>query len=115
SLDELHIFYSDNLFGEWKPHQMNPVVSNASSARPAGNIFLKDGKLIRPSQDCSYSYGYSVKFNEIVELTEVIYSERFLYEIKPDWSKNNKGTHTYNFNEDYEVIDGRISQRRRFI
>ncbi|MBT2736725.1 hypothetical protein [Bacillus sp. ISL-7] len=114
SLDELHIFYSDNLLGEWKPHQMNPVVSNASSARPAGNIFLKEGKLMRPSQDCSFSYGYSVKFNEIVELTEEAYSENLLSELKPNWLKKNKGTHTYNFNEDYEIIDGRIIGRRRF-
>jgi hypothetical protein len=114
SLDELHIFFSDHLLGEWKPHQMNPVVSNASSARPAGNIFLKEGKLIRPSQDCSFSYGYSVKFNEIVELTEEAYNEQLLSEMKPNWLKNNKGTHTYNFNEDYEIIDGKIVGRRRF-
>ncbi|MDR6121915.1 hypothetical protein QFZ87_001512 [Bacillus sp. SLBN-46] len=114
SLDELHIFYSESLLGEWKPHLMNPVVSNASSARPAGNIFLKDGKLIRPSQDCSFSYGHSVKFNEIVELTEENYNERLQFEMKPDWLKNNKGTHTYNFNEDYEVIDGRMMKSRIF-
>ena len=115
SLDELHIFYSDSLMGEWKPHQMNPVVSNASSARPAGNIFIKEGNLIRPSQDCSFNYGFSVKLNEIVELTPEVYSEKLLSEIKPNWLKNNKGTHTYNFNEDYEVIDGRKVERRRSI
>ncbi|MGG1399980.1 hypothetical protein ABE288_19490 [Bacillus salipaludis] len=114
SLDELHIFYSDSLFGEWKPHQMNPVVSNASSARPAGKIFLQDGKLIRPSQDCSFSYGYSVKFNEILHLTEESYCEKLISEMEPNWLQNNKGTHTYNFNEDYEVIDGRIIGRKRF-
>ncbi|MEH7128584.1 hypothetical protein V7103_10305 [Neobacillus drentensis] len=112
-LDELHIFYSEDLFGEWEPHQMNPVISNASSARPAGKVFLDNGKFIRPSQNCSFSYGYSVKFNEIVELTEEAYSEKVISEMKPGWLKDNKGTHTYNFNEDYEVIDGRISERRR--
>jgi hypothetical protein len=114
SLDELNIFYSDHMLGEWKPHPMNPVVSNAAFARPAGRIFLKDGKLIRPSQDCSFSYGYSVKFNEILELTEETYSENLLSEMEPKWLKGNKGTHTYNFNEDYEVIDGRILERRRY-
>jgi hypothetical protein len=113
SLDELFIFHSDSLVGDWIPHEMNPVVSNASSARPAGNIFLKDGKLIRPSQDCSFGYGYSVKFNEIIELTETSYMERTVDELKPDWLKNNKGTHTYNFNEEYEVIDGRSLELRR--
>ncbi|NHM29284.1 glycoside hydrolase family 68 protein [Neobacillus terrae] len=114
SLDELYIFYSDSLFGGWKPHKMNPVVSNASSARPAGNIFVKGGKLIRPSQNCSFSYGYSVKFNEIVDLSEEAYSEKLLSEMEPDWYKNNKGTHTYNFNDEYEVIDGRRIERKRF-
>jgi hypothetical protein len=114
SLDELHIFYANSLFGEWQSHTMNPVVSNASSARPAGNIYLKDGNLIRPSQNCSFSYGYSVKFNKIVELTEDTYSEELISELKPNWLKNNKGTHTYNFNEEYEVIDGRILERRKF-
>ncbi|WHY90977.1 hypothetical protein QNK12_25600 [Neobacillus cucumis] len=114
SLDELYIFYSDNLFGDWKPHQMNPVISNASTARPAGNIFFQDGKLIRPSQDCSFSYGYSVKFNEILELTENTYCEKHIFELDPNWLKHNKGTHTYNCNDDYEVIDGRILERKRF-
>jgi hypothetical protein len=114
SLDELHIFYADTLLGEWKPHQMNPVVSDASSARPAGKIYLKDGKLIRPSQDCTFSYGYAVKLNEIVELNDQIYKERFISEIKPDWLKNNRGTHTYNFNEDIEIIDGRLLERYRY-
>jgi hypothetical protein len=115
SLDELHIFHSENLLGEWKSHRMNPVISNASSARPAGKIFSNDGKLIRPSQDCSFSYGYSVKFNEVVQLTEEAYSEKHISEMDPSWLKNNKGTHTYNFNEDYEVIDGRMLERRKFI
>jgi hypothetical protein len=112
SLDELHIFQSDNLLGEWESHKMNPVVSSASSARPAGKIFIKDGKLIRPSQDCSFSYGYSVKFSEISKLTEDQYSEKLIDELNPTWLKNNKGTHTFNFNEDYEVIDGRMLIRK---
>lgn len=113
SLDELHIFYSDGLLGNWVPHKMNPVITTAASARPAGKIFKKDGKLIRPSQDCSFSYGYSVKFNEILLLTEEKYRERLIKELKPNWLKNNKGTHSYNFNEDFEVIDGRTMIRKR--
>lgn len=113
SLDELHIFYSDELLGNWVPHKMNPVITTAASARPAGKIFKKDGKLIRPSQDCSFSYGYAVKFNEILMLTEEKYRERLITELKPNWLKNNKGTHSYNFNEDFEVIDGRSMIRKR--
>jgi hypothetical protein len=114
SLDELYIFHADTLLGEWKPHKMNPVISDASSARPAGKIYLKDGKLIRPSQDCTFSYGYAIKLNEIVELNEQIYKERTISEIKPNWLKDNRGTHTYNFNEDIEIIDGRLLERNRY-
>lgn len=107
SLDELYLFYADSLFGQWVPHPMNPIVSDATSARPAGNIFVQDGKLIRPSQNCLFSYGYSVNLNEIEILNEESYREKKIKEITPSIFKRNKGTHTYVFNEDLEMLDGR--------
>ncbi|EJQ97581.1 hypothetical protein [Bacillus cereus] len=107
SLDELYLFHSDSLFGQWVSHPMNPIVSDAKSARPAGNIFVHDGKLIRPSQNCLFSYGYSVNLNEIEILNEDSYREKKIKEITPSIFKRNKGTHTYVFNEDLEVLDGR--------
>ena len=68
---ELFLYYSDDLFtNEWKSHPFNPVVSDVTCARPAGKLFTKGGKVYRPSQDCSKTYGYGFNINEILCLTE---------------------------------------------
>lgn len=103
---ELCAFYSDSLFAGWQPHELNPVNSDPGTARPAGNIFFHEGKIVRPSQNCSLEYGASIVFNEITRLTETEYSEQKLFELTPEWCKNNHKFHTYNFNNHWEVIDG---------
>lgn len=55
--NELHIYYSSDLFGEWKPHSLNPVKVDIRSSRPAGTPFIHEGVLYRPAQDCSKTYG----------------------------------------------------------
>jgi hypothetical protein len=105
--DELSLFYSDSPVGDWTPHPMNPVVSDVRRARPAGRIFSKDGSLVRPGQDCSMGYGYAVVFNCIDVLSETDYRETEIGRIDPNWMKGNVGTHSYNFSERYEIIDGR--------
>ena len=55
--DELAIFYSEQLAGPWKPHRLNPVKSDCRSARPAGQIVLRNNRLLRPAQDCENGYG----------------------------------------------------------
>ena len=63
--DELHLFYADDpLSTDWTPHPMNPVVSDVRSARPAGRLFRRDGRLVRPSQDSSLRYGYALNFQQ---------------------------------------------------
>jgi hypothetical protein len=112
SLDELFLFHSsDPLAGQWTPHPMNPIVSDVASARPAGRIFRHNGKLYRPSQDCSQGYGYGVRINEIVTLTDEDYEERQVTGIEPHWSPDVRAVHTFNFEERLTVID---SVRRRF-
>ena len=69
SFDELFLFYADELLtNHWKPHPKNPVVSDVKSARPAGSLFFYNNKLYRPSQDCSFRYGYATVINEIIEM-----------------------------------------------
>ena len=110
--DELFLFWSDSLFGAWTPHPMNPVVSDVRSARPAGNIFVRDGDLIRPSQDSSHGYGSAVVFNRIDALDESDYREVEIARIRPDWVRGNLGSHTYNLDGSYEVVDGRRLDRK---
>lgn len=106
--DDLFLYYSDNPFSKkWVSHPMNPIVSDIRKARSAGNIFEKEGKIFRPSQDCSFGYGYRVIINQILKLDENEYQEKEIRVIDPSNSKMD-GIHTYNFNKNIQVIDGKI-------
>jgi hypothetical protein len=61
----LYGFYADALEGPWTPHPFNPLKSDLSSARSAGRPFTIDGRLFRPAQDCSRTYGGAVNVMEI--------------------------------------------------
>lgn len=110
---ELFLFYTDDIFsGEWKAHLQNPIVSDVKSARPAGSLFVKDGKLFRPSQDCSKGYGHGIDLNEIMVLTETEYRERKVLSIRPDWDKKIVATHTYASCGNLTVIDAMAYARK---
>ncbi|MBC7641843.1 MAG: hypothetical protein H7174_05820 [Flavobacterium sp.] len=102
--ERLYLYYSDDLFSEkWHTHQQNPVVNDASLARNAGKIFLKDNKLFRVSQNCSKSYGQNLVVNKITTLSTTNYKEQKSYEI---FAENKfKGMHTMNFESDIQVFD----------
>jgi hypothetical protein len=92
---------------------MNPVVTDVRIARPAGRIFIRDGKIYRPSQDCSGRYGNSFDINQINILSETDYSEANILKVRPDWESGLVGTHTYNYSKGFTVIDA-YKFRKRF-
>lgn len=97
--NNLRIFRSQFIAGPWEK-----IYSDAHMhSRGAGNIFKKDGKLIRPTQD-GETYGYKVYFKEI----EMPYKEKTIHVIDPDWFPLLTGTHTFNFDDTHVIIDGRI-------
>jgi hypothetical protein len=105
--NELYLFHSDNLLSQnWKSHSLNPVISDVKRARPAGKILELNGKLIRPSQCCTPWYGYGIKLNEIVVMTENDYSETEIAFIEPNWDKNLFGVHTFCHENKLSMIDG---------
>ena len=110
--DELFLFYSDDLLGEWTAHPRNPICTDVRRSRGAGKLFRRNGKLIRPAQDCSVRYGYACQLNEIEVLSPAEYRERPVGRIEPDWSPGLIGTHTINSNDEMEVIDGQVYGRR---
>ena len=111
--EELFLFSSDRLFTkDWKSHPANPIISDIRSARPAGRIFYHNGRLYRPSQDCSVAYGYSILLNEITELTDEKYKEIKISGITPDWDNDVIATHTLSFDHDLTVIDAQIRRRK---
>ena len=105
-IDELFLFSSDSLRGDWEPHAMNPVVSDVRCARPAGRIFTRNGHLIRPAQDCSRSYGWRLVFNRIEALSPTEYREKTVSAIEPAPDTGNLRTHSYDSDGTYEVLDG---------
>ena len=111
--DELHLYYSESLFGPWKPHARNPIVSDVRSARPAGKLFWSNDVLYRPSQDSSLRYGYATAINKITELSPLAYNETEVVKILPDWDDNIIGVHTLNFSEDLTVIDCLTKRSRK--
>jgi hypothetical protein len=113
--DTLHLFYSDNpLSDQWTPHPKNPIVNDIHSARPAGRIFLEDGRLIRPAQDSSARYGFGVTFSEIITLSETDYVERYDHSFKPSSETSFRATHTYNEMNGVTVIDAILRKWKIF-
>ncbi|MEL6863203.1 MAG: hypothetical protein AAFP19_02235 [Bacteroidota bacterium] len=111
--DELCLFYADHpLSQEWTPHPQNPIVSDVRSARPAGNIYWSDGKLIRPSQDCARKYGFGFRLNEIEILNETEYREKCILHVRPDWDPSLRRTHTYVHQPGMTLIDGLIQRNK---
>jgi hypothetical protein len=112
---ELFLFYSTQLFSqEWIPHPLNPIVSDVRKARPAGKIFMIDGKILRPSQDCSKIYGWGFDLNEILQLSETQYREQVHERVRPDWDRNILGIHTISSEGSLTVIDACRIVRKYF-
>lgn len=105
--NNLHLFSANDLFGEFKPHPQNPVKLDIRSSRMAGSIIVRDGKLIRPAQNCAIRYGGSIILNEILELNEARYAERPIAEIIPNrQSQFRAGLHTVNVLDHTTVVTG---------
>ncbi|MDF1561312.1 MAG: hypothetical protein P1P83_14065, partial [Bacteroidales bacterium] len=103
---ELFLFFSEDPFsGRWTSHFLNPVVSDESNARCAGKLFVEDGRIYRPTQDCSVRYGRGFNINLVTKLSTGEYNETPVREIKPDWNRKLKGTHTLNYDGGLTVID----------
>ncbi len=112
---ELYLFWSDDfLSDQWTGHPMNPVVTDVRFARPAGRIFSRDGKIYRPSQDCSGRYGNSFNISQILTLTCEDYDEKSVVKVRPEWDKSLKGAHTFNSDGDFSIIDAYKLRRRLF-
>lgn len=111
--DNLNIWYANDLLGPWKPHASNPVKVDISSARPAGTLFVYNGQLYRPSQDCSDHYGKQIVLNRIIRLTPTEFEEERAAVVEPYAdSQYPDGLHTISTAGNKTLIDGK---KRAFI
>ncbi|WP_193611439.1 formyl transferase [Nocardioides lijunqiniae] len=104
--DALHLWHADDLRGPWTAHRGNPVVLDIASARPAGRVVEREGRLVRPAQDGTGGYGSALTLAEVVRLDPTAYEQRVVGRVTagPGWA----GTrlHTLNRAGRLEVIDG---------
>jgi hypothetical protein len=109
-MDQVKLFgwFSERLEGPWCPHPLNPLKTDAAGSRPAGSVFVHDGRLYRPAQDCSRTYGGAVVINEILELSPERFRERWVARIEPKpGSPYPDGVHTISSIGDRTVIDAK--------
>ncbi len=105
--ENLHLFYADSIEGPYNPHLMNPVLTDIRSTRPAGTPFKVDGKTIRPTQNCSRTYGGSIVLKQIEKLSPTEFKESFVTEIFPPKGRYSKGLHTLSKANDEILVDGK--------
>ena len=103
---QLWLFHTASLTGDWTAHPSNPISTDVRNSRGAGAIFRHNGKLFRPSQDCSRHYGYSFTLNEILTLTLGDYAEKAVVTVNPLWAEGLAATHSYSRAGEVEIIDG---------
>ena len=103
----LYIYRIDNLkLSKITPHKKNPVITNLSGGRNAGNVFIEKNKIYRPSQiNKKNVYGYGLCISEIKKLNINSYNESIVQTIKPDFFKNLKGVHHLSKKGKYSLMD----------
>jgi hypothetical protein len=111
SWDVLSLYRAESLTGSWTPHAANPVLIDATLSRPAGAFIRRDGRTLRPVQDCARGYGDAVTFCQIDALGESEFAQTPVGRIRSGMF----GCHTYNRQSDLEVIDlfGHLSGLRQ--
>ena len=110
--DELYLFHADSLMGEWRPHPRNPVKSDVMRARPAGRLYVQNGKLHRPSQVCAPLYGSGLAIQQVTRLDTLAFEETEVRRIVPAHGSGVLGLHTMNRAGDLSVIDAFVRRPR---
>jgi hypothetical protein len=106
SSDTLSIFSAPDLHGPWQPHPLNPVLIDQATARPAGAMFLRGGRLCRPVQDCTHGYGTGIGLAEVTRLGHDGFEQKIHAVLRPNPEWPGGRLHTLNRAGRLECIDG---------
>lgn len=110
--DALHVWSAPQILGPWLPHRRNPVFVDIASARSAGRVVRRGGRLMRPVQDCSSGYGAALGLAEITQLDDEGFTQRVKTYLRPGPLWPGRRLHTLNRAERLECIDGSAVSRR---
>ena len=90
------------------------MLIDAGAARPAGGFVRRQGRLLRPVQDCTDGYGGAIGLAEVLRLDPRGFQQRFLSRIAPVPGAAYRGLHTINRAGPIETVDWiRVSRRGR--
>ena len=103
----LMLYHSDSLTGEWTLHPASPISRDLRFTRNAGSPFMDCGTWIRPTQDCSLTYGGALKYQRIIDLDTQNYREESAGTLPSHFIPGASGVHTYNRSGHVEVIDAK--------
>ena len=106
--EKIHIYVADSLLGEYRPHLLNPVLTDPGASRMAGTFFQVDGKWIRPAQCSLRWYGEKTVFRQIRTLSETEFEETPAGELTPSatWPYRD-GVHTFSVQGPLYVLDAK--------
>lgn len=102
----LYVWHADDPFGPWRRHLRNPVKVDPATARPGGTPFVHEGRLFRPAQDCSRTYGGALNLMEVMRLDPAGFEERLHRRIDPI-APHSDGIHTLSQFGDKTLVDGK--------
>jgi hypothetical protein len=93
----LHLWYSDEVQGVYRPHPYSPICCTPTGSRMGGRILSRDGKLYRFGQSNAERYGESLTIFEIKEISKSSYFEKACGSVKVD---KGYGPHTLDIAKD---------------
>lgn len=102
---KLYLYYAKSFEGPYTPHDLNPIVTDMSRARSAGNVFEHEGKIYRPSQDCLNRYGQKINISQIEKISTSEYQEKVVQYILPD-ANYYLCCHHMSLADDQLILDG---------
>lgn len=104
--DSLCLWSAPDLLGPWTAHPHNPVLVDIASARPAGRVESRQGRLLRPVQDCRTGYGAALGVAEILQLDVSGFTQRIIHHHTPGARWPGTRLHTLNTGGGLETVDG---------
>lgn len=110
--DALYIWSAPNVTGPWRSHRRNPVLVDIATARGAGRVVCRNGRLVRPIQNCRDGYGAALGLAEITQLDDDGFAQRVKTMLRPGPLWPGRRLHTLNRAKRLECIDGSASSRR---
>ena len=103
---ELQAFHADGPLGDWTPHELNPIVMDATRGRNGGFVRDVDGWPCRVAQVPGFTfYGAASAVYRIDELSPAAYRESLVREVRPTFFPKLDGTHHIHSENGLTVYD----------